>query len=176
MRSRTTRRGAGCSPTRDGGAPLLPWLFRVGFEVTAADVWTTPGRRRRRPLAAARTARSALGAALLALRRDAASPARGDRGSSPTAAPSRACAPARPAGPHWYLAGIGVDPPEQRKGIGSALLGPGLEGAAREGLPCVLLTNAERNLPFYRRHGFEVVLEGETPVGGPHAWAMVHKP
>src|SRR4051794_28769971 len=22
---------------------LLPWLFRVGFDVTAADVWTTPG-------------------------------------------------------------------------------------------------------------------------------------
>ena len=22
---------------------LLPWLFRVGFDVTAADVWTTTG-------------------------------------------------------------------------------------------------------------------------------------
>ena len=22
---------------------LLPWLFRVGFDVTAADIWTTSG-------------------------------------------------------------------------------------------------------------------------------------
>ena len=68
-------------------------------------------------------------------------------------------------GPHWYLAGIGVDPPEQRKGIGTALLQPGFAGAAREGLPCVLLTNAERNLSFYRRNGFEVAFEGDSPPG-----------
>ncbi len=79
-------------------------------------------------------------------------------------------------GPHWYLAGIGVDPPEQRHGVGGALLEPGLAAAARDGLPCVLLTNAERNLSFYRRHGFEVVLESDTPNGPPHAWAMVKSP
>ena len=79
-------------------------------------------------------------------------------------------------GPHWYLAGIGVDPPEQRRGVGAALLGPGLEGAARERVPCVLLTNNEANLPFYRTHGFEVVREGETPRNGPRAWAMVKPP
>src|SRR5438874_2604894 len=80
------------------------------------------------------------------------------------------------SGPHWYLAGIGVDPPEQRRGVGAALLAPGLEGAAREHVPCVLLTNNDANLPFYREHGFEVVREGETPSGGPHAWAMVRPP
>jgi predicted N-acetyltransferase YhbS len=79
-------------------------------------------------------------------------------------------------GPHWYLAGIGVDPPEQRKGIGSALLQPGLAAAAEAGMPCVLLTNAERNVPFYERHGFEVVLEADTPDGPPRAWAMVARP
>ena len=80
------------------------------------------------------------------------------------------------AGPHWYLAGIGVDPPEQRRGIGSALLEPGIAAAENDGLPCVLLTNAARNLPFYESHGFEVVLETDTPGGPPHAWAMVKSP
>jgi ribosomal protein S18 acetylase RimI-like enzyme len=78
--------------------------------------------------------------------------------------------------PHWYLAGIGVEPREQRRGIGGALLEPGVEAAERDGVPCALLTNAEENLSFYGRHGFETVLEGETPQGGPHAWMMVRKP
>ena len=79
-------------------------------------------------------------------------------------------------GPHWYLAGIGVDPAERRKGIGSALLAPGVEAAERARIPCALLTNAEQNLSFYRGHGFEVVLEGQTPSNGPHAWMMVRSP
>ena len=79
-------------------------------------------------------------------------------------------------GPHWYLAGIGVEPSARRQGIGTALLQPGLDGAERDGLPCLLLTNNDANLTFYARHGFAVVLEGETPVGGPHAWAMVKAP
>jgi hypothetical protein len=40
----------------------------------------------------------------------------------------------------------------------------------------VLLTHNEANLSFYERHGFRVVREGETPKGGPHAWAMVREP
>jgi ribosomal protein S18 acetylase RimI-like enzyme len=79
-------------------------------------------------------------------------------------------------GPHWYLAGIGVDPSQQRRGIGSALLGPGLEGAARDRLPVVLLTNNDKNLPFYERHGFVTVRKGRTPETGPQAWAMVRSP
>jgi ribosomal protein S18 acetylase RimI-like enzyme len=77
---------------------------------------------------------------------------------------------------HWYLAGIGVDPAARRQGIGSALLRPGIEGAAREGVPAVLLTNNEANLAFYEGNGFRVVREAETPRGGPHAWAMVRSP
>ena len=30
-------------PDPERRAELLPWLFRVGFDVTAADVWATPG-------------------------------------------------------------------------------------------------------------------------------------
>jgi ribosomal protein S18 acetylase RimI-like enzyme len=79
-------------------------------------------------------------------------------------------------GQHWYLAGIGVDPSAQRRGIGTALLEPGLAAAARSGLPAVLLTNNEANLSFYERHGFRVVRKDETPKGGPQAWAMVKAP
>jgi ribosomal protein S18 acetylase RimI-like enzyme len=158
-------------------AALLPWLFRLGFEVTDADVWTTRGP----VLGAARwlpPGRPALrlGTALLAF---VATPLRLREATPRFLAYGRAVESLRArvaGGPHWYLAGIGVDPQEQRKGIGSALLEPGLAGAASAGLPCVLLTNAERNLSFYRRNGFEVVLEADTPTGAPHAWAMVRKP
>jgi ribosomal protein S18 acetylase RimI-like enzyme len=78
--------------------------------------------------------------------------------------------------PHWYLAGIGVEPSAQGRGVGAALLEPGLVAATRAGLPAVLLTNNEANLAFYERHGFAVVREGATPQGGPHAWAMVKPP
>src|SRR5262245_63210183 len=56
--------------------------------------------------------------------------------------------------PHWYLAGIGVEPTQRRRGIGSALMEPGIEAAERDGVPCALLTNSEENLAFYESHGF----------------------
>jgi GNAT superfamily N-acetyltransferase len=149
----------------------------MGFEITDADVWTTVGSVRgaarwlppgRPPLR--------LAAALFAF---VSTPVRLREATARFLAYGRAVEAIRvraAPGPHWYLAGIGVDPPEQRKGIGSALLAPGLAGAARDGLPCVLLTNAERNLPFYRHHDFEVVLEEAAPPGAPTAWALVRKP
>ena len=166
-------------PDAERRARLLPWLFRVGFDVTAADVWATagavlgaarwlpPGRAAdaRRPRRCARSSR-----------RRCASDARPGR-SSPTAGRSRRCAPRSPAGAHWYLAGIGVDPSAQRQGIGAALLRARARRQRRGSrLPAVLLTNNEANLSFYDGHGFEVVREGETPENGPHAWAMVKRP
>jgi ribosomal protein S18 acetylase RimI-like enzyme len=156
---------------------LLPWLFRVGFEVTAADVWTTVGHLRgaARWLPPGRPAMR-VGPTLRAL---VTTPFRLGAATTPFLAYGRAVealrAEAEP-GPHWYLAGIGVDPHAQRQGIGSALIAPGVEAAARDGLPTVLLTNNAANLPFYERHGFAVVREEETPRGGPHAWAMVKAP
>jgi ribosomal protein S18 acetylase RimI-like enzyme len=156
---------------------LLPWLFRVGFEVTAADVWTTAGRVRgcSRWLPPGR-APMRVGATLRAL---VTTPLRLREATGRFLAYGRAVEGLRARvapGPHWYLAGIGVDPPDQRQGIGAALLEPGLSGAARERLPCVLLTNSEANLSFYAANGFEVTLEGETPPGGPHAWGMIRRP
>ena len=77
---------------------------------------------------------------------------------------------------HWYLIGMGVDPPYQGQGIGGALMQPVLRKADAAGLPCYLETQKSRNVPFYRRDGFEVVAETDAPDGGPHFWHMVRPP
>jgi ribosomal protein S18 acetylase RimI-like enzyme len=156
---------------------LLPWLFRVGFDVTAAEVWTTTGP----VLGAARWLPPGrppmrVGPTLKAL---VTTPFRLGKAIAPFLAYGRAVEALRTQAmpdPHWYLAGIGVDPSAQRRGIGAALMQPGLAAAARAALPAVLLTNNEANLSFYRRNGFAVVREAETPKGGPRAWAMVKAP
>ena len=158
-------------------AAVLPWLFRIGFEMTAADVYATEGR----VLGAARwlppgRPQSRIGPTLKAL---VTTPVRLGSATGPFLAYGRAVEALRgeaAPGEHWYLAGIGVDPPAQRRGIGGALLQPGIEGAARAGLPAVLLTNSESNLSFYEAHGFRIARESETPKGGPHCWAMVRNP
>ncbi len=158
-------------------ARLLPWLFQMGFEMTEAEAWTTAGS----ILGCARwlppgRPQLRVGPALRAL---VATPLKIREATSRFFAYGRAVDELRARavpGPHWYLAGIGVEPSEQRRGIGGALLGPGIEGAELARVPCALLTNSEENLSFYERHGFEVVIEGETPSDGPHAWMMVRKP
>ena len=77
---------------------------------------------------------------------------------------------------HWYLQLLGVDPPRQGQGIGGALIQPVLARADAEGLLCYVETERERNLFFYRRHGFEVVVEDDLPNGGPHFWTMKREP
>ena len=77
---------------------------------------------------------------------------------------------------HWYLPALGVEPARQGQGIGGALIRPMLARADAEGLFCYLETEKERNLSFYRRHGFEVAAEDHLPDGGPHFWTMRRKP
>jgi ribosomal protein S18 acetylase RimI-like enzyme len=154
-------------------ATLLPWLFQTGFEIADAQVWATDGDL----LGVARWLPPGkpdvhVGPMLRAL---IATPLRVREATNRFFAYGRAVEALRAQAvpeAHWYLAGIGVDPPFQRRGIGGALLAPGLEAAGQAGLPCALLTNSERNLPFYCSHGFEVVLEGRTPENGPRAWMM----
>lgn len=74
--------------------------------------------------------------------------------------------------PHYYLAALGTDPPHQGKGVGSALIEPVLARADREGIPSYLESSKETNVPFYRKHGFEVVEELVVP-DGPRAWSML---
>ena len=152
---------------------LLPWLFRIGFEITTAEIWVPEGRL----VGCARWLPPGppivnVGAMLRAL---VTTPIRVREATHRFFAYGRAVETMRAESvpePHWYLAGIGVAPSSQRQGIGSALLQPGIEAATKAGVPCALLTNSERNLAFYRRHGFEVVHEGRTPDDGPKAWMM----
>jgi ribosomal protein S18 acetylase RimI-like enzyme len=80
-----------------------------------------------------------------------------------------------PRQPHWYLATLGTAVEQQGKGVGSALMRPVLEHCDAEGLPCYLESSKERNVPFYRRHGFEVVEEVALP-DGPTLWTMWREP
>ena len=77
---------------------------------------------------------------------------------------------------HWYVWLLGVDPPRQGQGVGSTLLRSITARADRDEVPCYLDTTRERNLTFYRRHGFEVVYEGDFPQGGPHLWTLQREP
>lgn len=55
-----------------------------------------------------------------------------------------------------YLWFIGVDPDQQHRGIGSALLGEIIADASNRNLPVYLETSTRRNLPWYERFDFEV--------------------
>ena len=78
--------------------------------------------------------------------------------------------------PHHYLMVLGVDPPRQGQGVGGALIAPMLARADAERLPCYLETMKTRNVPFYEKHGFRVVVEADLPKGGPHFWTMKRPP
>ena len=55
---------------------------------------------------------------------------------------------------HWYLNYLGVEPPRQGRGVGSAMLAPILNGCDQDGVPAHLEASTERNRALYERHGF----------------------
>jgi predicted N-acetyltransferase YhbS len=76
-----------------------------------------------------------------------------------------------PAQPHWRLNSLAVAPVGQRRGIGSALIQPGLDRADSAGVGCYLETQRRANIPFYRRFGFEEI--GEISLhDSPPVWRM----
>ncbi len=79
-------------------------------------------------------------------------------------------------GDHWYLAFIGVEPDRQGRGLGGRLLEPMLARARRDRVACYLETFLSRNVPFYRRHGFNVVAEGILADSGLAFWTMRREP
>ena len=80
-----------------------------------------------------------------------------------------------PTEPHWYLPMIGVDPAQQRKGYGSALLQHALARCDRENKLAYLESTSPRSVQLYQRHGFELL--GTIRVGtSPQLFPMVRKP
>lgn len=84
--------------------------------------------------------------------------------------------PHRPTEPAWFLATVGVDPDRQGRGLGRAVILPGVEAAEKAGVPAFLETSDERNVRFYQGLGFDVTADYALPDGGPHTWAMTRKP
>ena len=74
--------------------------------------------------------------------------------------------------PHWYLLALSLEPIQQARSMGNALIKPGLARADSDGLPCYLETSQERHLRFYQEHGFQIAGAGCIP-GGPNFWAMI---
>jgi ribosomal protein S18 acetylase RimI-like enzyme len=80
-----------------------------------------------------------------------------------------------PSEPHWYLPMIGVDPAQQGKGYGSALLKHALERCDGEGKLAYLEASSPKSIPLYQRHGFELVSTIEVG-SSPPLFPMVRKP
>jgi GNAT superfamily N-acetyltransferase len=81
-----------------------------------------------------------------------------------------------PRTPHRYLFMLGVRRERQGQGLGSALLSPMLQRCDTEGMPAYLENSKAENLPFYRRHGFEVQKTFQFGPKGPPMWGMWRVP
>lgn len=80
-----------------------------------------------------------------------------------------------PTEPHWYLPMIGVDPSQQHRGIGSALLEHALRCCDREGKLAYLESTSPTSVRLYERHGFAMV--GKIQAGAaPPIFPMVREP
>jgi ribosomal protein S18 acetylase RimI-like enzyme len=80
-----------------------------------------------------------------------------------------------PKGPHWYLPLIGVDPCQQGKGYGAALMKHALIPCDRDHAVAYLESSNPKNIPLYERHGFELL--GTIQVGSsPPIFPMLRKP
>lgn len=82
---------------------------------------------------------------------------------------------AHPKEPHWYLPMIGVEPNQQQKGVGSALLEHGLRRCDQDGKLAYLESTSEASMRLYERYGF--VRLGTLQVGtSPPIFPMVRVP
>lgn len=78
--------------------------------------------------------------------------------------------------PYWHLFILGVEPGQQRRGLGGELIAPVLARADAARQRCYLETSEEHNVPFYERHGFEVAGGRRAPEGVPPFWPMLREP
>lgn len=77
----------------------------------------------------------------------------------------------------WYLLLLGVEPNSQRRGLGGALMRPTLERAGAERLACYLETENQRNVAFYMKQGFDMIVNGEEAgTSGVRFWTFRRMP
>ena len=81
-----------------------------------------------------------------------------------------------PEKPHYYLQFIGVDPDQQGRGLGAALMRPALERCDQQACGAFLENTKESNLVFYERFGFSVTQEVHLEPDGPTVWLMWRDP
>ena len=80
-----------------------------------------------------------------------------------------------PNEPHWYLPLIGVDPAQQSRGYGSALIEHALIQCDRDQKLAYLESSNPKNISLHKRHGFELL--GTIQVGtSPPICPMLRKP
>ncbi|WP_211323634.1 GNAT family N-acetyltransferase [Prauserella marina] len=84
--------------------------------------------------------------------------------------------PHRPTTPAWFLGSVGVRPETQGRGLGKAVIEPGLLAADEQRATAYLETSLPANVMLYRKLGFEVTAEVKLPEGGPLTWAMYRDP
>ncbi|WP_421654979.1 GNAT family N-acetyltransferase [Leptothermofonsia sp. ETS-13] len=72
-----------------------------------------------------------------------------------------------PREPHWYLPLIGVEPVQQGRGYGSALMQHVLMQCDRDRIPAYLEASKPANIPFYERHGFKVLCRIQVAASPP---------
>jgi len=77
---------------------------------------------------------------------------------------------------HLYLAVLAVDPEHQGKGHASRLVRKMLDEIDKEGLPCYVETEGEKNVEMYRHFGFEVAEEFVVPDTQDKIVAMLRHP
>jgi ribosomal protein S18 acetylase RimI-like enzyme len=82
--------------------------------------------------------------------------------------------PGKPS--HGYLLMMGVAPDRQGRGLGTALLEPGLGSLDGARTPAYLEASSTRSRELYRRNGFKVIGQLGLPSGGPPLWLMWREP
>ena len=77
---------------------------------------------------------------------------------------------------HWYLWLLAVDPSDQGKGLGSAIVAPELREADTANAPCYVETAKVVNLDFYQKQGFVIKREIKMPGEDPPLWTLIREP
>jgi GNAT superfamily N-acetyltransferase len=79
-------------------------------------------------------------------------------------------------GSHWRLEFFGVEPESQGSGIGSRLLEPGHRRADAAGERAYLETFTTKNVAWYAKRGWVVVIEGIVPGTDTRVWGLIREP